>query len=221
MKIQLDNRLDGGKRPTQPPSMFSGVPSCALRSHQQYLDQVRQSLPKHFQENKNKTKISAIKPKTFKRNCHCLPEKGNSYLSLTDGVGQNIIHFIHFREIKYIRGTGWQKWTELHKKLFLLQKNSLLSKWTQICEIILVKTTCDSSNKDILNGALEFLHFQFIFWQLPMLLTVTKGCSCHRSCLPSWWTAIYSSSIPVVKLNDGNLERILLQVSRTVVDASG
>ena len=72
MKIQLDNRLDGGKRPTQPPSMFSGVPSCALRSHQQYLDQVRQSLPKHFQENKNKTKISAIKPKTFKRNCHCL-----------------------------------------------------------------------------------------------------------------------------------------------------
>ena len=89
MKIQLDNRLDGGKRPTQPPSMFSGVPSCALRSHQKYQDQVRQSLPKHFQENKNETKISAIQPKTFKRDCqevlivYCLPGE-REFVSFVD-----------------------------------------------------------------------------------------------------------------------------------------
>ena len=83
-------------------------------------------------------------------------------LSLTDRIRQNVVHFIHFKHFKlyfnfiFLELVG-KKGTEDSKKLFPLRKNSLLSNWTQIAEIILVITTYDHSNENLLNGDLKYL----------------------------------------------------------------
>ena len=83
-------------------------------------------------------------------------------LSLTDGIRQNVVHFIHFKHFRlyfnfiFLELIG-KKGTEDSKKLFPLRKNSLLSNWTQIAKTILVITTYDHSNENSLNGDLKYL----------------------------------------------------------------
>ena len=104
-------------------------------------------------------------------------------------MGQNL-HLIHFKEVKSLLEFVFLEMAkingiEVSKKLFPLQKNSLFSKWTQIAKIILVITTYEPMNENLLNGALESLKsmtyfhnsppFQFIFSELHLLLTVPKG----------------------------------------------
>ncbi len=71
------------------------------------------------------------------------------------------------------------------KQLFPLQKNSLVSRWTQVDEILRVVTCFEPSNDDLLKQALESLkemtdlhdspHMQFITAQLHLLLKKPKG----------------------------------------------
>ena len=70
---------------------------------------------------------------------------------------------------------------KLNKTTFSLQKNSLLSKWSQLEEIISITTTFEPSNEDILLRAIDTLkstsdlhdspHFRHIISQLHLLLT--------------------------------------------------
>ena len=70
----------GGNRQTQSPSIFCGIPNSYLSSHQQQQDELRQSQPKHGQQNKNTTKISQIKSKILKILQNRLPRGANSTL---------------------------------------------------------------------------------------------------------------------------------------------
>ena len=114
----------------------------------------------------------------------------NLYLSLTDQIGRKVIQFLHFKRVESDFGFLFLEKTEkagvqLPKKILPLQKNSLLSKWSQVSEIMKTITSYELSNDDILNQVLESLnhmadfhdspHFQFIVSQLRMLLTKPKG----------------------------------------------
>lgn len=189
----------GGNRQTQSPSIFCGIPKSCLKQSsattrwaKTVAAETRSAKQKY---NKNLTdKIKDFKnfTKQIAKRCRqytVYQEEKNRFLSLTDCMGQNV-YLIHFKEVKLplefvflerakINGI------EVSKKLFPLQKNSLCSKWTQIAKIILVITTYEPMNENLLNGALESLKsmtyfhnsppFQFIFSELHMLLTVPKG----------------------------------------------
>ena len=79
--------------------------------------------------------------------------KGNLSLSLTDRIRQNVVDFIHFKQFKlyfdfiFLEQIKKKNRIEVSNKLYPLWKNSLLSNWTQIAEIILVITTYEYTNE--------------------------------------------------------------------------
>ena len=63
------------------------------------------------------------------------------YLSLTDKLKQKVIQFLHFKKIVSDFGFLYLECVEscddiMQNKMFPLQKNSLLSKWSQVNDII-------------------------------------------------------------------------------------
>lgn len=129
-----------------------------LLKHQDNHCRNRVSITKLQQKSQQSNRRTFIKQIAKRyRQCVVYQEEINLCLSLTDRIRQNVVHFIHFKHFKlyfnfiFLELVG-KKGTEDSKKLFPLRKNSLLSNWTQIAEIILVITTYDHSNENLLNG---------------------------------------------------------------------
>ena len=79
---------------------------------------------------------------------------------MTDSTGQKVIRFVHFRHVDSHFGFLYLVNVEkdgivVPKKKFLLQKNSLISKWTQINDIHSVMEEHEFENNDYLKNVLE------------------------------------------------------------------
>ena len=119
---------------------FMGYQIHASNSYQKHQDWLRQTLPKHGQQNKNTTKISAIKSITLKLSKKRLPRCRN----------------------KRSRGTqfSWRKgisfWNKLKKMGLRYPRNHFSSlqkiSWSQRADTSVVIITYKSSNEDLLNG---------------------------------------------------------------------
>ena len=183
----------GGERPTQPPSIFPGVPKSCLkqtatknRSTTAGTAEARSALKEKDDNEKDRiTDFDKFCSGISKRHAvyRVIRDGDDLYLSLTDLIGQKVLQFVHFRKVVSDFGflfleRAERNGVQLPKKLFPLQKNSLLSKWSQVSEIMKIITSYEFSNDDLLNHALESLNqmtdfhdspqFQFIISQLRM-----------------------------------------------------
>ena len=115
------------------------------------------------------------------------------YISKTDAKGRFVIHFLHFQNANSKFGVVHLKYVEKNSKeiakinLFkagCLQKNSFLSKWSQVNQILSYIKEYEMKDADYLKFALDELnqmscsdtpHFQFIYAQLQLLLSSPEG----------------------------------------------
>ena len=112
------------------------------------------------------------------------------YLSMTNSIGRQVIQFIHFRHVTSHFGflhlvTAEKEGRQIPKNNFSLQKNSLLSKWSQVDEVFLTTANYEICNEVYVKSALNSLdlmcdlrdssHFQFIRTQLRLLLLTPKA----------------------------------------------
>ena len=111
---------------------------------------------------------------------------------MTNSIGRQVIQFIHFRHVTSHFGflhlvTAEKEGQQIPKNNFSLQKNCLLSKWSQVDEAFLTTANYEICNEDYVKSALNSLdlmcdlhdssHFQFIDNQLRLLLLTPKA---HR-----------------------------------------
>ena len=117
-------------------------------------------------------------------------EEDDMYLSLTDRIGQHVVNFLHFRKVSSSFGflylVNIEKFGfKINKSQLSFHKNSLLSRWSQLDEIVTFMNIFEPSNEDILLKEIETLkstsdlhnspHFHHIMSQLHLLLTPKKG----------------------------------------------
>ena len=180
----------GGQRPKEPPSIFPGVPKSCLKQTNSKPRTTTATSPesrsvKERKPEEEKDRINDFED--FSKNIekrykdyNVIIDQENVYLSLTDKIGQKVLQFIHFKKITSKFGflfleRAERNGVQVAKRLFPLQKNSLISKWTQVAQILSVVTSYEPSNEDLLSNALESLklmtdfhdspHFQFIIAQ--------------------------------------------------------
>ena len=84
------------------------------------------------------------------------------YMSMTDPKGRKVVRYFHFRHIDSYFGflyfvTAEKNGISLPKSKFSLQKNSLISKWTQVDAILSVTDNYETDNNDHLKKVLELL----------------------------------------------------------------
>ena len=111
---------------------------------------------------------------------------------MTNSIGRQVILFIHFRHVTSHFGflnlvTAEKEGHQIPKNNFSLQKQSLLSKWSQVDEVFITTANYEICNEDYVKSALNSLdlmcdlhdssHFQFIDTQLRLLLLTPKA---HR-----------------------------------------
>ena len=122
--------------------------------------------------------------------------KDDITISVTDKLGKKVLQFLHFKHVQSPFGFLFLEQVEKYgyeipKKLFNLQKNSLISRWSQTDEILAVTRKFEPSNEDYLQRISELFdgmvelhdqpHFQFLQDQMLLLLTKSNG----RRCLPN------------------------------------
>lgn len=190
-------KAKGGSRPDGPPSIFPGVTkSC---SNQNLLQprttkvksaEAREKYEK--QNNEKKDKIVSFdefvkNTKKVIKNMNIIHLNDDITISVTDKLGKEVVQFLLFKRVQSPFGFLFleriEKYGyEISKKLFNLQKNSLISRWSKIDEILVVTRRFEPSNEDYLqrisklfDGMVE-LHDQplFQFLQDQMLLLLTK-----------------------------------------------
>ena len=194
-------KVRGGERPVSPPSIFPGIPkSCFKQTVSKprptsATSEKRAEIETQRREEEDKIKdFDDFCQKICVRypNFNIIPDEGGTdiYLSRTDVRGQKVTRFLHFRSITSHFGflyfvTGEKDGTPVPKGKFSLQKNSLVSRWTQMDDIVSVIDNYEIKNDDRLKIILESFdkmeelhgsaHFQFLRAQLELLLTAPKG----------------------------------------------
>jgi len=127
----------GGERPTQPPSIFPGIPKSCLkqtvaktRSTKGGTAEARLVMKKKVDEKKDCImnfeefiKIISTRHPLYR----VIRDEDNLYLSLTDKIGQNVLQFIHFKRVKSDFGflflqKAEKNGVQLSKKLFVTKK---------------------------------------------------------------------------------------------------
>ena len=185
----------GGKRPIGPPTVFTGVPQSCLKqakvSHrptEKSSAETRLELQKTLEEsldkinNFNEFVISAAgRYPTYysKLNGDTLS------LFMVNDNGSKVKNFVSFQEVQSPFGflrvhTAERNGHTVPQNKLSLQKNNLVSRWSQIDFILKVLSEHRASNEDHLESALKELskiddyegsaHLQFIHAQLQMLL---------------------------------------------------
>ena len=162
----------GGERPMDPPTIFPGVAKSCLKQTKSQSRRTTSATVEARSEKTKKIEEDNDKIKTFetfaddiaKRHKHyiVIRDKDNLYLSLSDNKGQKILQFIHFKKVTSSFGFLFLALAErdgfqISKKLFPLQKNSLVSKWSQVTQILTTVTSYEPTNEDLLNKALDSL----------------------------------------------------------------
>ena len=112
------------------------------------------------------------------------------FVSKTDEIGRKVVTFLHLKKVASSFGFLFLDSVERHgqlvpKKIFPLQKNGLLSKWSQIKDVVRLAETYKPDSSDILNTVLKLMeslvdchelpNYQFIIAQLKLLLTKVNG----------------------------------------------
>ena len=98
----------GGKQPTQPPSIFSGIPnSCCKQSSptprwtKTVTVKTQSTRQKYNQNLRDKSKILKLLQNRLPRGTNnTVYQEEESYFLLTKHMGQNIVHFAHFKKVK-------------------------------------------------------------------------------------------------------------------------
>lgn len=190
----------GGKRPKEPPSIFPGVPKSALK---QVTSARRPTPPSTSEARAEKVRAAeeaADKIQDFDHFCaqissyyasfNAIKDQQSLYLSRTDATGQAVKQFFHFQQVSSPFGFLFlnrveKNGIEVPKRLFPLQKNSLLSKWSQIRSIMDQVNTYEHTSNEILQRvisqlcemteAYDIAHFTFLLSQLRLMLQLPTG----------------------------------------------
>lgn len=193
----------GGKRPSQPPSIFPGVSNSCLKQISSLPRTTTTSAAIRTENEKHRAEVMD-KIGDFSSFCNDIHkhiardylivcDSDDIYISRTDAKGRSVIHFLHLQHVKSSFGFLHLKCVEKNgkeipktyfSKTGCLQKNSLVSKWSQVDQIMLCITEYQFKDADYLKCAVEELshmscydspHFQFIHSQLQLLLTNPEG----------------------------------------------
>ena len=193
-------KIPGGRRPVEPPSVFPGVLGSCLkqvkssaRSTKAATSDSRQRLSEKHHEDQDRIKsFDLFCTEVKKRYKHFnIVQKGcELYMSLMDDIGRRVIQFLHFRQVVshfgFLHLVSVEKnGIEISKSKFSLQKNSLISRWTQFNDIFNVIRQHQASTMDFHTIVMETLKlmvdvhdlplFQFLKTQFEMLLSPPKG----------------------------------------------
>ena len=162
--------VKGGKRPKEPPSIFPGIPKSTLKQV------ASTSRPTSFSTSASRAKKMeaadevANKMKDFEHfyakistyfpGFNIVKDQKNLYLSKTDATGRHVEQFFHFQHVNSPFGFLFlnkveKDGIEVPKSMFPLQKNSLVSKWSQIISIINQVNTHDYTSQDILQHVIS------------------------------------------------------------------
>lgn len=191
----------GGSRPSEPPSVFSkNIPKSCLK---QIPTKRRSTSLSTSEARTEKTRLNAeqldriadfdsfcaqfsMKFPEFKGMCR----NDDFFVSKTDEIGRKVVTFLHFKKVTSSFGFLFLDSVErsgvfVSKKIFPLHKNGLVSKWSQIEEIVLLADKYEPDNSDILKTVLELMemlvdchelpNYQFIIAQLKLLLIKRNG----------------------------------------------
>ncbi|XP_076811672.1 uncharacterized protein LOC143458706 [Clavelina lepadiformis] len=197
--------VKGGKRPSQPPSIFPGVlKSCLKQVSSAPRTRPRTASAEARAEKERFRTEGPDKIADFSSFCNDIKQhfpkdhlffcdSDDIYISKTDAKGRSVIQFLHFQRVQSSFGFFHLKCVEKNgkdipktyfSKAGCLQKNSLLSKWSQLDKILSCITEYEFKDTDYLKSAVEELnsmscsdspHFQFIYDQLQLLLTPPEG----------------------------------------------
>ena len=131
--------------------------------------------------------------KRFSKDHHIIRNADDIYISKTDAKGRSVIQFLHFQQVNSafrflhlicVEKNGKEIPKIYFSKADCLQKNSLISKWSQFDKILSCISEFELRDTDYLNSALEILncmscsdspHYQFLYSQLQLLLCSPKG----------------------------------------------
>jgi hypothetical protein len=185
----------GGRRPTDPPSIFPGVAKSCLKQSQpkkrttlltSSAARQREEIQRQMQEN-NMTNFETFIQQLPKRYPHFIINNDGDevYMTLLNDTASKVIQFLWFRKVEspfgflYVVRVEKDSY-EIPKHNFTLNKNSRLNTWSQLSDIFDVINKHAADNFDRLNKVLEELnsmedlhassHFQFLLAQLEMLL---------------------------------------------------
>ena len=189
----------GGKRPVGPPTVFVGIPkscikqSIAMPRNRNALSQTREQRSNQLKKERDTIgNFKVFEQEIGKRfpQFSIRRHANNVNMFIADESGRNIQQFLSFCEVQSPFGFLFLVRAEkngyvIPKSNFTLQKNSLVSKWSQIDEIIAVVQSHLPSDADYLreainqlnrmSGMLDSPNFQFLQSQLEMLNTSLKG----------------------------------------------
>ena len=190
----------GGTRPEGPPTVFPGVPqSCCNQTISQPRPtkvtsaEAREERERLNNEEKDKIGSFADFVKNLKqrfKNMRIIHLNNDLTISVTDTLGREVVQFLHFKHVESSFGFLFLEAVEKYgyrvpKKLFNLQKNSLISRWSQIDQIISITRGFEPTNDDYMDRITKLLdtmvelhdnpHFQFIQDQVLLLLTKPNG----------------------------------------------
>ena len=195
----------GGKRPSQPPSIFPGVQKSCLKQvtsvTRSFTSSAESQAQSEVLNNETLDKITDFSSfcdtvkKRFAKDHLITIDDNDIYISKTDQKGRCIIKFLHFQHVSSLCGFLHLKCIEKNEKeipkshfykVGCLAKNSLITKWSQFDQILSCLTEYEFKDADYLKHALEELdqmscsdspHFQFLYAQLQLLLTNSNA---HR-----------------------------------------
>lgn len=200
--------VKGGKRPKQPPSIFPGIPKSALKqvtsaprptssstsqSRAKKVHAAAEAADKIRDFDQFRAKISSYFP-----GFNVIKDQKNLYLSRTDATGQTVKQFFHLQQVNSPFGFLFlnrveKDGIEVPKRLFPLQKNSLLSKWSQIRSITEQVNTYEYTSQESLQyiisqlckmtEAHELPHLTFILSQLRLVFKPPDGRRFHTDTL--------------------------------------
>lgn len=195
--------VKGGKRPSHPPSIFPGVSKSCLKQVSS-APRITTASAETRAENERLRNEVVDKIGDFYSFCNDIQEhiskdyrivcdSDDIYISKTDAKGRSVIQFLHLQHVKSSFGFLYLKCVEKNgkeipktyfSKAGCLQKNSLLSKWSQFDKIMSCITEYEFKDADYLKSAVQELshmscsdspHFQFLHSQLQLLLTHPEG----------------------------------------------
>lgn len=195
----------GGKRPSQPPSKFTGlgIPQSCLKQIKSPTRSTTSSADARAESTdlrrKDLDKISDFSSfcntiqKRFSKDHLIKCDADDIYVSKTDPIGRSVIYYLHLKHVKSSFGFLYLDTVEKNGKRIpktyfskagFLKKNSLLSKWSQFNSILSSIMEYEFGDNEYLKCALEELssmsccgspHYQFLYAQLQLLLVPPTG----------------------------------------------
>ena len=193
-------KVQGGKRPVGPPTVFKDVPKSCLKQGK-FSPRVTKTVTAEARL-KRQTEVENERDKIpnydiFVREIgkhfpgfHIMIDDHELTMSLTDKKGRAVHKFLHFKEVRSPFGCiqlviAEKNGFEVPKNILKLQKNNLVSKWSQIEDIEKIMDGHEpssiqrlekvTSELDSISDFLENESFQFIQAQLQLLLATPNN----------------------------------------------